>query len=130
MLQPEESFAIYLKYKTLEDMLKVILFSSQSALGLTPMLYHINYNNQQILFIQTGAVGSGIIVHYIIQGERPNIADAVIGCVYRCQLFILLLLTIACVLPSYIYYRLHQSHSLLLSFLLLHCKYLVASKLL
>jgi hypothetical protein len=52
-------------------MLKVILFSSQSALGLTPMLYHINYKNQQILFIQTGAVG-GIIVHYIIQDERPN----------------------------------------------------------
>jgi hypothetical protein len=71
MSQPEESFIIYLKYKTLEDMLKVILFSSQSALGLTPMLYHINYNNQQILFIQTGAVGS-VIVHYIIQGERPN----------------------------------------------------------
>ena len=71
MPKPEESFAIYLKYKTLEDMLKVILFSSQSALGLTPMLYHINYKNQQILFIQTGAVGS-IIIHYIIQGERPN----------------------------------------------------------
>ena len=71
MAQSEESFVIYLKYKTLEDMLKVILFSSQSALGLTPMLYHINYKNQQILFIQTGAVGS-IIVHYIIQVERPN----------------------------------------------------------
>ena len=71
MPKPEESFTIYLKYKTLEDMLKVILFSSQSALGLTPMLYHINYDNQQILFIQTGAVGS-IIVHYIIQVERPN----------------------------------------------------------
>ena len=71
MPKPEESFTIYLKYKTLQDMLKVILFSSQSALGLTPMLYHINYKNQQILFIQTGAVGS-IIVHYIIQGERPS----------------------------------------------------------
>jgi hypothetical protein len=71
MSQPEESFTIYLKYKTLEDMLKVILFSSQSALGLTPMLYHINYKNQQILFIQTGAVGS-IIVHYIIQNAKPN----------------------------------------------------------
>jgi hypothetical protein len=71
MSQPEESFTIYLKYKTLEDMLKVILFSSQSALGLTPMLYHINYKNQQILFIQTGAVGS-VIVHYIIQNAKPN----------------------------------------------------------
>ena len=35
------------------------------------MLYHINYNNQQILFIQTGAVGS-TIVHYIIQNAKPN----------------------------------------------------------
>jgi hypothetical protein len=52
-------------------MLKVILFSSQSALGLTPMLYHINYDNQQILFIHTGAVGS-IIVHHIIQNTKPN----------------------------------------------------------
>src|SRR5690349_20593081 len=71
MSKSEESFTIYLKYKTLEDMLKVILFSSQSALGLTPMLYHINYKNQQILFIHTGAVG-GIIVHYIIQNAKPN----------------------------------------------------------
>ena len=67
----QESFAIYLKYKNLEDMLKVILFSAQSALSLIPMLYHINYNNQQILFIQTGAVGS-IIVHYIIQTDKSG----------------------------------------------------------
>lgn len=51
-------------------MLKVILFSAQSALGLTPMLYHINYNNQEILFIQTGMVG-GVIIHYIVQNEKP-----------------------------------------------------------
>ena len=67
----QDSIAIYLKYKTLEDMFKVILFSAQSALGLIPMLYHINYKNQQILFIQTGAVGS-VIVHYIIQNAKPN----------------------------------------------------------
>jgi hypothetical protein len=65
-----DSFGYYLKYKTLEDMLKVILFSAQSALGLTPMLYHINYNNQEILFIQTGMVG-GVIIHYIVQNEKP-----------------------------------------------------------
>jgi hypothetical protein len=35
------------------------------------MLYHINHNNQQILFIQTGAVG-GIIVHYITQTDKSN----------------------------------------------------------
>jgi hypothetical protein len=67
----QNSFAIYLKYKTLEDMLKVILFSAQSALSLIPMLYHINYNNQQILFIYTGAVGS-IIVHYIVQTDKSS----------------------------------------------------------
>jgi hypothetical protein len=67
----QNSFAIYLKYKNLEDMLKVILFSAQSALSLIPMLYHINYNNQQILFIQTGAVGA-IIVHYIVQPDKSG----------------------------------------------------------
>jgi hypothetical protein len=61
----------YLEYKNLEDMLKVIVYSAQSALGLTPMLYHIKYNDKQLLFIQTGAVG-GIIVHYNIQNEKPN----------------------------------------------------------
>jgi hypothetical protein len=67
----EESFITYLKYETLEDMLKVILYSAQSALGLTPMLYHINYNNQRILFIQTGAVGA-ITIHFIIQDTQTS----------------------------------------------------------
>jgi hypothetical protein len=66
-----ESFSTYLKYKSLEDMLKVIVYSVQSAMGLTPMLYHINYNNQQILFIQTGAVTSTVI-HYIVLNEKPT----------------------------------------------------------
>ncbi len=39
------------------------------------MLYHINYNSQQILFIQTGSAGAvggvGIIIHYFTQSERP-----------------------------------------------------------
>lgn len=66
-----ESYTTYLKYVTLEDMLKVILYSAQSALGLTPMLYHIRYDNQQILFIQTGAVGA-ITIHYIVHGNEPS----------------------------------------------------------
>ena len=65
-----ESFSTYLKYKSLEDMLKVIVYSAQSAMGLTPMLYHINYNNQQILFIQTGAITSTVI-HFIVLNEKP-----------------------------------------------------------
>ena len=71
MSQSEERFTTYLRYETLEDLLKVIVYSAQSALGLTPMLYYINYNNQQILFILTGA-GGGIIINYIVQNEKPN----------------------------------------------------------
>jgi hypothetical protein len=69
-MSQSEWFTSYLKYKTLEDMLKVILFSAQSPFGFTPMLYHINYNNQQVLFIQTGMIG-GVIIHYIIESDKP-----------------------------------------------------------
>jgi hypothetical protein len=40
------------------------------------MLYHINYNNQQTLFIHTGPTGAfddeGIMIHYVEQNERPT----------------------------------------------------------
>jgi len=61
---------VYLKYQNLEDMLKVIIYSAQSMLGMIPMLYYIRYNGKHILFIQTGAVG-GVTVHYVVQSERP-----------------------------------------------------------
>ena len=61
----------YLKYRALEDMLKVIVYSAQSALGLTPMLYHIVHSSREILFIQTGTVG-GNIVHFVIQEQKPK----------------------------------------------------------
>ena len=67
----EESIVTYLKYKAYEDLLKVILYSSQSVLGAIPLLYHINYNNQEILFIQTGGVGSNT-VHYMLIKEKPS----------------------------------------------------------
>ena len=70
-MSQSEWFTSYLKYKTLEDMLKVILSSSQSVFSYIPMLYHINYNNQEILFIQTGMIG-GVIIHYFVQNEKPN----------------------------------------------------------
>lgn len=66
-----ESQITYFRYKTLEDMLKVILFSTQSALGLTPMLYHIKYKNDEILFIETGALG-GAVIHYIVEKDKPT----------------------------------------------------------
>jgi hypothetical protein len=71
MSDDEHNDAIYLKYKSLEDMLKVIVYSSQSALGLTPMLYHISEPNREILFIQTGAVGNSI-VHYVVGLRKPD----------------------------------------------------------
>jgi hypothetical protein len=61
----------FLKYKNLEDMLKVILFSAQSPLGLVPMLYHIENKQKHILFIQTGTVG-GVNVHYFEDKEKPG----------------------------------------------------------
>jgi hypothetical protein len=65
---------LYIKYKNLKDMLKIIIYYSQSILGNIPMLYHIIDNNQQILFSQTaGAIGSGAItIHYVMQSEKPN----------------------------------------------------------
>jgi hypothetical protein len=71
MSEGEHNDAVYLKYKALEDMLKVIVYSSQSALGLTPMLYHLKHENREILFIQTGAVGTSI-VHYVVQSNKPE----------------------------------------------------------
>ncbi|MFL6310453.1 MAG: hypothetical protein ACJ70R_01395 [Nitrososphaera sp.] len=62
---------VYLKYRNLEDMLKVIIYSAQSMLGAIPMLYYINYNSNHVLFIQTGAVG-GVTIHYIAENQKPN----------------------------------------------------------
>jgi len=61
----------YLKYQNLEDMLKVIIYSAQSMLGVVPMLYYINYGGKHILFIHTGTVG-GATVHYVPQNEKPS----------------------------------------------------------
>ncbi len=61
---------VYLKYEDLADMLKVILYSSQSMLGVIPMLYYINHNSRHLLFIQTGTVGNAT-VHYIAEKDKP-----------------------------------------------------------
>ncbi len=67
----QSSSYTFLRYKDLEDMLKVILFSAQSPLGLVPMLYHIELKQKQILFIQTGTIG-GVTIHYIVEKEKPS----------------------------------------------------------
>jgi hypothetical protein len=63
--------ALYLKYHTLGDLLKVILYSSQSPIGALPMLYYINKDNRHIIFIQTGTVGMTTI-HYHVEPEKPT----------------------------------------------------------
>lgn len=60
-----EWFTTYLEYETLKDMLKVILYTSQSFMSITPLLYYINYQDKDILFIHTGIVG-GIVAHYYL----------------------------------------------------------------
>ena len=66
-----ENSIVYLKYENLEDMLKVILFSAQSMLGVVPMLYHINQGGKSVMFLQTGAIG-GVTIHYVVEKAAPN----------------------------------------------------------
>ena len=64
-----EWFTTYLQYENLKEMLNVILYSSQSFMAITPLLYHITYNNKEILFIHTGIVG-GVVAHYhVLEGK-------------------------------------------------------------
>ena len=39
-------------------------------LGAVPLIYHVNQNNQDVIFIQTGTIG-GIAVHYLVS-EKPK----------------------------------------------------------
>src|SRR5215218_10624894 len=59
----------YMKYSSLEDMLKIILSSAQSALGVSSLLYFLNYKNQNLMFIYNSSIGSSII-HYNIISEK------------------------------------------------------------
>jgi hypothetical protein len=56
------SSVVYLKHTNLGDILKVILFAAESPLGLVPMLYHVKYNNKDVIFTVSGALGT--IVRY------------------------------------------------------------------
>ena len=70
-MSQSEWFTTYLQYENLKDMLNVILYTSQSFMTVTPLLYYITYQNREILFIHTGIVG-GIVAHYHILNDRPN----------------------------------------------------------
>ena len=66
-----EWFTTYLEYENLKDLLSVILYTSQSFMTITPLLYNITYNNKEILFIHTGIVG-GIVSHYHVIQDKPE----------------------------------------------------------
>jgi hypothetical protein len=40
-------------------------------MSITPLLYYINYQDKDILFIHTGVIG-GVVAHYHILGEKPT----------------------------------------------------------
>lgn len=67
---PPQDFVTYLKYKSYDDLLKVILYSAQSMLGTVPLICHVKDSNQNVVFIQTGALG-GMTIHYIFISEKP-----------------------------------------------------------
>jgi hypothetical protein len=71
MQKKSESKFKFLKYNNLEDMLKIILTSSQSALGINSLLYYINYHDKNIFFIYNSSIGSSLI-HYNIITEKPK----------------------------------------------------------
>jgi hypothetical protein len=56
---------IYLKHAKLDDMLKVILLAAESHLGIAVMIYHIKYNNNDILFTASGALGTVVRYHVL-----------------------------------------------------------------
>ncbi len=66
-----EWFTTYLQYENLKEMLNVILYTSQSFMSITPLLYNITYQSKEILFIHTGIVG-GVVAHYHVSEEKPN----------------------------------------------------------
>ncbi len=66
-----EWFTTYLQYENLKEMLNVILYTSQSFMTTTPLLYHITYQDKEILFIHTGIVG-GVVAHYHILEAKPH----------------------------------------------------------
>ena len=71
ILSQAEWFTTYLDYKNLKVMLRFILYTSQSFMSITPLLYYITYQDKTILFIHTGIVG-GVVAHYHILNELPN----------------------------------------------------------
>jgi hypothetical protein len=66
-----EWFTTYLQYEDLQEMLNVILYTSQSFMTITPLLYHIQYQGKEILFVHTGIIGD-VVAHYHVLKEKPS----------------------------------------------------------
>ncbi|MDQ4074457.1 MAG: hypothetical protein M3162_09180 [Thermoproteota archaeon] len=66
-----EWFTTYLQYERLNDLLNVILYTSQSFMAITPSLYHITYKNEELLFVHTAMVG-GVVAHFHVVDEKPT----------------------------------------------------------
>ena len=66
-----EWFTTYLQYENLKELLNVILYTSQSFMTITPLLYYVTYQNKEILFVHTGIVG-GVVAHYHVLEEKPR----------------------------------------------------------
>jgi N-acetyl-anhydromuramyl-L-alanine amidase AmpD len=66
-----EWFTTYLQYEDLNDLLNVILYTSQSFMAITPSLYHVTYKNKEILFVHTGMVG-GVVAHFLVIAQKPT----------------------------------------------------------
>jgi hypothetical protein len=71
-----EWFTTYLEYDSLKDMLKVILYTSQSFMSITPLLYYLKYESKDILFIHTGIVGSLVAHYHILKEDRTRILSS------------------------------------------------------
>jgi hypothetical protein len=70
-MSQSEWFTTYLEYENLKDMLNVILYTSQSFMTITPLLYYITYHEKEILFIHTGIIG-GVVAHYHMKFVELN----------------------------------------------------------
>jgi hypothetical protein len=66
-----EWFTTFFQYENLKDLLNIVLYTSQSFMAITPMLYYIKYKEKEILFVHTGIVG-GVVAHYIILEKKPS----------------------------------------------------------
>ena len=70
-MSQSEWFTTYLEYENLNEMLNVILYTSQSFMAILPQLHYITYHDKELLFIHTGLVG-GTVAHYYVLKEKPN----------------------------------------------------------